>query len=99
MWLIGLDMSADLAEHLPTMNTVEFIEKLGDGTVVAAGLSKMLRQEVDRETVYHWKKRNTVPWFWRAHVARLASEKGVDLPPDFLGGLTIDAGKETAAAQ
>lgn len=61
-----------------------FITELGNGTAVAAWVSKHAGKRVDREAVYKWAS-NGIPWRWRPLLARMAREKGVKAPPDIAG--------------
>lgn len=64
----------------------DFIEKLGGGTVIAEWLASEARATVDREAVYKWS-RNNVPWKWRPLLIKMAKEKRVKLPVDFMPGV------------
>lgn len=59
----------------------QLIENLGGGTAIAAALFG--GDPKRRQAVYKWKY-NGIPWRWRLPVERLARERGVDLPPEFL---------------
>lgn len=63
------------------MDHADFIDALGGGTVIADKLS------IDREAVYAWKIRNSVPWRWRAPLLAIAKEKNVKPPKAFLPGV------------
>lgn len=67
----------------------EFIKQLGGGTVIAAELSELAGESIDREAVYKWAE-NGVPWRWRPYLQILANRKGVDLPSGFLPGISND---------
>ncbi len=66
------------------------IEKLGDGTAVAAWVSERTGEPVDREAVYKWKA-NGVAWKFRGAVAEMAKRKNVALPQNFLGAEASNA--------
>lgn len=66
----------------------ELIKQLGKGTAVAAWVSAASGQKLDREAVYQWSI-NGIPWKWRPFVARMAAEKNVTLPADFLPDLRV----------
>jgi hypothetical protein len=55
----------------------DIINSLGGVNVVAAELGQ------SRTTVANWRKRG-VPWRMRNTVAKLADQRGIDLPADFL---------------
>lgn len=61
------------------------IDSLGGGSALAEALWGPRTGKKDRraELVYAWKK-NGVAWKWRPAVARIANERGVALPADFL---------------
>lgn len=63
------------------MSHREFISELGNGTAVAAWVSRAAGKSVDREAVYKWAA-NGIPWRWRPFLARMAKEKGVKPPKD-----------------
>jgi len=60
------------------MATDHIIDKLGGTTAVAAALGQ------NPNAVSNWRARE-IPWRWRPALAKIASEKGVELPPEFLG--------------
>jgi len=60
----------------------EFIKALGGATKIAKWLARETGSDIDREAIYKWS-RNSVPWRWRPHLARLAFEQGIALPSDF----------------
>jgi hypothetical protein len=60
-----------------------FIEALGNGTAVAAWVSKRANKKIDREAVYKWAT-NGVPYRWRPLVLEMARERGVKPPKDLL---------------
>ena len=62
----------------------ELIEALGGGTVLMGALKQITGWDVPRDNIYAWK-RNGIAWKYRPAVARLAAEKGVELPAQFLG--------------
>ena len=62
------------------------IDALGGGTKVAAALSALTGEEIDRESVYKWKV-NGIPWKYRTSFAVLADRKDVEIPKDFGGPL------------
>lgn len=70
----------------------DLINRLGDGTVVATELwgAEASRDKRRRENVYKWKT-NGIPWRWRYAVKRLADERGVQVPKDFLEDTGIAA--------
>lgn len=61
----------------------EFIRALGGGTAVAQWLAREANANVGREAVYKWSG-NSVPWKWRPYLTKLASEKGIAIPADFM---------------
>lgn len=65
------------------MNHRDLIEKLGNGTKVAAWVSARSGTAVDREAVYKWAA-NGIPWKWRPFIALMAAEQAISLPADFL---------------
>ena len=62
---------------------VDLIDDLGGGTKLAAALTGLVGEPVDREAVYKWKE-NGIPWRWRQPVAVLAERAGVRLPEKFI---------------
>ncbi len=64
------------------------LEKLGGGTVVAGLLSTLSGTDVDREAVYKWREKNSIPHRWRPFIAQLAADKRIRLPKDFLTAAT-----------
>lgn len=64
----------------------KLIDQLGKGTVVADWVSKAGGETVDREAVYKWAT-NGIPWRWRPLVAKMAKQKGIPLPKDFIPGV------------
>lgn len=60
-----------------------FIEALGNGTKVAAWLSKRAGRSIDREAVYKWSA-NGVPYRWRPMLLEMAKERGVEPPKDLV---------------
>ena len=65
------------------MTHAELIEALGGGTVISYRLSKVSGEVVDREAVYKWRKRNSIPWKWRSFLFEMAKEREVVLPENF----------------
>lgn len=65
------------------MNHAQFIEDLGNGTQIAAWLESATGNRVEREAIYKWRA-NGVPLKWRPHLVRMAAEKGVALPENFM---------------
>jgi hypothetical protein len=59
------------------MTDADTIRQLGNTCALAADLG------VSRSRVSNWKKRG-IPWRERIKVARLAKERGLALPADFL---------------
>lgn len=59
----------------------DLLKKLGGASAVAAWLSQHSGQACSSTSVRQWSldDRNRVPWRWRALVAAMAHEKGVDL--------------------
>ena len=47
------------------------VECLGGGTAVAMALSRMTGSRIDRERVYQWAKRDTIPWPWREPIHKM----------------------------
>lgn len=70
------------------MNHRALIEQLGNGTKVAAWVSKAAGETVDREAVYKWAA-NGIPWKWRPFVAQMAQEQQISLPAGFLPGVGV----------
>lgn len=58
-----------------------FIEALGNGTAIAAWMSKRAGKTIDREAVYKWAT-NGVPFRWRPMLLEMANERGVKPPKD-----------------
>lgn len=65
------------------MTHAQFIEALGNGTQIAAWLEAATGKRVGREAVYKWRA-NDIPLKWRPHLVRMATEKGVALPENFM---------------
>jgi hypothetical protein len=65
------------------LNKIGFIDDLGGGTAIAARLTELTGQPVDREIIYKWKEHDHVPWRWRPLMATLAREKEIGLPEGF----------------
>lgn len=61
-----------------------FLNQLGKPLELAEKISAESGRKIGRETVYKWRK-NGVPWRWQPFVAKLAIQKGVKLPEDFVG--------------
>lgn len=62
----------------------QLIDDLGGGTAVAVAIwGEIGANGKRRETVYKWKQ-NGIPWRWRPAIEKLARERGLQLPPDFL---------------
>lgn len=59
------------------MTHAEIIVALGDTGAVAGALGRK------ESAVSNWKERG-IPWKWKPAVARIAKERGVTLPADFL---------------
>ncbi len=59
------------------MTHAAIIKALGDTRYLAETLGRPV------STVANWKERG-VPWHWRPTVAKLATERRVPLPADFL---------------
>lgn len=53
---------------------------------MAEWVSSASGKKLDREAVYKWAV-NGIPWKWRPFVAKMATEKNVVLPPDFMPGI------------
>jgi hypothetical protein len=70
------------------MDHREILQKLGGGTVVADRLSTMTKTLVDREAVYKWREKNSIPHRWRPFIAQLAAEARIRLPKNFIPGVT-----------
>ena len=66
----------------------DLIDELGGGTKVAAALSQLTGKPVDREAVYKWKEFDNIPLRWRASIVKIAREKDVPVPDNFLEELT-----------
>lgn len=64
----------------------DIIDRLGGHKDLSERLQQVAGAEFKLDTVYRWRK-DGIPWRWRAHVVRLAKEKGVALPDDFLPGV------------
>ncbi len=62
----------------------DLIDQLGGGTVVAAAIfGEIEARGRRREAVYKWK-RNGIPWRFRGAIERIARQRGVALPDQFL---------------
>ncbi len=67
------------------MGHKEIIKALGEYPAVADWFSRETGEPFKPDTVYRWQQ-NGVPWRWRNTFAKLAKQKGVPLPKDFLSG-------------
>lgn len=64
-----------------------------DYTRLAAVLSDMAGWRIDRDRMYMWRQRNSVPWRYRTMVALLATRLGVAVPANFFDIAPRRAGK------
>ncbi len=70
------------------MDHRRILEKLGGGTAVAERLTRLSNTVVDREAVYKWREKNSIPHRWRPFIAQLAAEAQIRLPKNFIPGVT-----------
>ena len=70
--------------NCPMFQHSDFINKLGKPQEVAERISAESGKTIGRESVYKWRKHG-VPWGWQPFMAKLAIQKGVSIPDDFVG--------------
>lgn len=66
------------------MSHKDVIDGLGGHAKVADLVSRATGKEFKQDTVYRWQI-NGVPWRLRSLVAKMAKQRGVSLPKDFMG--------------
>lgn len=68
------------------MTHYDLVSGLGTAFDVAEWMTRQSSHEVKPDTVYKWRQKG-VPWRWRPLVAKLAKQRRMDIPKDFLSGM------------
>lgn len=68
------------------MDHKQFLKKLGKGDDIARWVSVETGEPIKRDAVYKWGS-NGVPFRWRPILLKMAREKGVSTPSDFIPGV------------